>query len=146
MADPTLAISSESVCFIIVRAREFDAQDVATEPDTGSNASDDGVTAVLEAHSDDPTYSEVRAFIAALSDEQQVDLVALMWLGRGDATLDDWNDLRAEAEQQHNNRTARYLLGEPLLSDYLEEGLSQFGFTCAEFEINRLSSLPPAAV
>ncbi len=146
MAGPTLAVSSESVCFIIVKAREFDAQDVVTEPDPGSNASDDGMTAVLEAHDDALTYAELRAFIAALSEEQQVDLVALMWLGRGDATLEDWEDLRAEAQQQHTGRTARYLLGEPLLSDYLEEGLSQFEFTCAEFEINRLASLPPAAV
>ena len=41
MADPTLTISSESVCFIIVKAREFDVQDVVTDPDSGSNATDD---------------------------------------------------------------------------------------------------------
>ena len=61
-----------------------------------------------------------------------------MWLGRGDGTLEDWSDLRDEAQEQHNNRTAAYLLGEPLLSDFLEEGLSQFGLSCAEFEIDRL--------
>ena len=137
MADPALTIASESVCFIIVKAREFDVQDVVTDRDSGSNASDDGMASVLEAHADDLTLTEVRAFIAALSDDEQTDLVALMWLGRGDGTLDDWGDLRDEA-QQHNNRTASYLLGEPLLSDYLEEGLSQFGLSCAEFEIERL--------
>jgi hypothetical protein len=96
------------------------------------------MASVLEAHADDLTLTEVRAFIAALSDDEQTDLVALMWLGRGDGTLDDWGDLLDEAQQQHNNRTASYLLGEPLLSDYLEEGLSQFGLSCAEFEIERL--------
>jgi hypothetical protein len=138
MADPTLIISSESVCFIIVKAREFDVQDVVTDRDSGSNASDDGMASVLEAHADDLTLTEVRAFIAALSDDEQIDLVALMWLGRGDGTVEDWVDLRDEAQQRHNNRTASYLLGEPLLSDYLEEGLSQFGLSCAEFEIDRL--------
>jgi Protein of unknown function (DUF3775) len=138
MADPTLIISSESVCFIIVKAREFDVQDVVTDRDSGSNASDDGMASVLEAHADDLTLTEVRAFIAALSDDEQIDLVALMWLGRGDGTVEDWVDLRDEAQQHHNNRTASYLLGEPLLSDYLEEGLSQFGLSCAEFEIERL--------
>jgi hypothetical protein len=138
MADPTLTISSESVCFIIVKAREFDAQDVVTDPDSGSNASDDGAASVLEAHSDDLTQKELVAFINALSDEEQADLVALLWLGRGDGTLEDWDDLRDEAQRQHNNRTAAYLLGEPLLSDHLEEGLSQFGFTCEDFEIGRL--------
>ena len=138
MADPTLTVSSESVCFIIVKAREFDAQDVVTDPDPGSNAADDGMASVLEAHSDDLTQKELVAFINALSDEEQADLVALLWLGRGDGTLDDWDDLRDEAQRQHNNRTAAYLLGEPLLSDHLEEGLSQFGFSCEDFEIDRL--------
>ena len=138
MADPTLNISSENVCFIIVKAREFDVQDVMTDPDSGSNATDDEMASVLEAYSDDPTLQELRAFINALSEEEQTDLVALMWLGRGDGTLEDWIDLRGEAERQHNNRTAAYLLGEPLLVDHLEEALSQFGFSCAEFEIDRL--------
>ena len=138
MADPTLTISSDSVCFIIVKAREFDAQDVMTDPDSGSNAADDGAASVLEAHSDDLTQKELVAFINALSEEEQADLVALLWLGRGDGTMEDWGDLRDEAQRQHNNRTATYLLGEPLLSDHLEEGLAQFGFTCEDFEIGRL--------
>ncbi len=86
----------------------------------------------------DPTRAELVAFINALSDEEQIDLVALMRLGRGDGTLEDWTDLRDEAERQHNERTAAYLLGEPLLGDHLEEGLSQFGLSCEEFEIDRL--------
>ena len=138
MADPTLTVSSESVCFIIIKAREFDAQDVVTDPDSGSNAADDKMASVLEAHSDDLTQKEIVAFINALSDEEQADLVALLWLGRGDGTMEDWDDLRDEAQRQHNNRTAAYLLGEPLLSDHLEEGLSQFGFSCEDFEIDRL--------
>lgn len=138
MAGPTLTVSSESVCFIIAKAREFDAQDVLTDPDSGSNATDDGVASVLEAHSDDFTVKELQAFIAALNEEEQTDLVALMWLGRGDGVLEDWRDLRDEARQQHDNRTAAYLLGEPLLSDFLEEGLSQFRLSCAEFDIERL--------
>ena len=123
MADPTLAISSDSVCFIIVKAREFDSQAVSADD-----------------------VDEMRAFIAALTEEQQVDLVALMWLGRGDGTLEEWPDLRDEAREQHDDRTASYLLDEPLLSDHLEEGLSQFGSMRAEFEINRLQSLPPIVV
>ena len=138
MADPTLTVSSESVCFIIIKAHEFDAQDVVTDPDSGSNATDDNQASVLEAHSDDLTQKELVAFINALSEEEQAELVALLWLGRGDGTLEDWDDLRDEAQRQHNNRTAAYLLGEPLLSDHLEEGLSQFGLTCEDFEIGRL--------
>ena len=138
MADPTLTISAESVCFIIVKARQYDVQDAATDEAAGSNATDDGMVGVLEEQPDDPTRRELVSFIRTLGRDEQIDLVALMRLGRGDATLEDWDDLRLEAGQQHNDRTDSYLLGEPLLADFLEEGLSQFGFSCEEFEIGRL--------
>src|SRR5690242_5253824 len=94
---PTLSISPDKVCFIIVKAREFDVKDVVTDPDPGSNPTDDDMRAVLEDHRDDPTLQELTSFINALSEDEQVDLVALTWLGRGDAELSDWDQLRAEA-------------------------------------------------
>ena len=86
MADttPTLSISTEKVCFIVVKAREFDVKDVLTDPDDGSNATDDGMVEVLEDHPDDPVVQELTSFIAAMSEDEQVDLVTLAWLGRGD--------------------------------------------------------------
>ncbi len=87
---------------------------------------------VLEDHKDDPVVQELAAVIFAMSEDEQVDLVALTWLGRGDGTLADWSELRAEAARAHNRRTAHYLLGIPLLSDYLEEAISQFGISCDE--------------
>src|ERR1041385_5681011 len=47
---PDLSISPEKVCYIIVKAREFDAKDVVTDPDDGSNPTDDAMIAVLEDH------------------------------------------------------------------------------------------------
>jgi hypothetical protein len=129
---PTLAISPEKVSYIITKAREFDVKDVVTDPDSGSNASDDAMLSVLEDHADDPVVSELRAAIFALNVDEQVDLVALAWLGRGDGGIDEWDDLRAEAADAHNARTASYLLGMPLLSDYLEEGLSELGISYEE--------------
>ena len=52
--------------------------------------------------------------------------------------MENWEALRDQAYREHIHRTAAYLMGEPLIGDYLEEGLSQFGFSCAEFEIGRL--------
>ena len=138
---PALAISPEKVCFVIIKAREFDVKDVVTEPDTGSNPSDDKMIAVLENHGDDPVVQELTSFISDLSEDEQIDLVALAWLGRDDNTIEDWAALREEAARAHSTRTthtANYLLGTPLVSDYLEEGLSLFGQSCEDFEINRL--------
>jgi hypothetical protein len=137
-AAPTLAISTDKVCFIALKAREFDVKDVLTDPDDGSNASDDGMVSVLEDNPDDPVVQELVAFINSLVIDEQVDLVTLAWIGRGDGTIEDWNELRAEAARVHNNRTARYLMGLPLLSDYLQEGLSQFGRSCSDFEKDHL--------
>ena len=129
---PELSISPEKVCFIIAKAREFDAKDVVTDPDDASNPTDDAMISVLEDHRDDPVVQEIAAAIFAMSEDEQVDLVTLAWLGRGDGTVDDWDELRAEAARAHNKRTAAYLLGMPLLSDYLGEALSQFGLSCDE--------------
>ena len=127
---PPLALSPDKVCFLIVKAREFDAKDVVTDPDEGSNPSDDNMIAVLENHGDDPVEEELTSFISDLSEDEQIDLVTLAWLGRDDNTFEDWPSLREEAARAHSTRasqTAVYLLGIPLLGDYLEEGLSLFG-------------------
>jgi hypothetical protein len=135
---PNLSISPEKVCFVVVKAREFDAKDVVTDVDEGSNPSDDAQISVLEDHRDDPVVAEIRGFISALNEDEQVDLVALAWLGRGDGEIEDWDALRAEAQRQHNNRTASYLLGMPQLSDHLEDGLSEFGLGCEDYEADHL--------
>jgi len=136
--DIELSVSPETVCFIIVKAREFDVKDEVTEPDPGSNPTDDGDLAVLEDHGDDPAALEIRAMVNALSVDDQIDLVALTWLGRGDYDVKEWAAARRDAAAEHTNKTAAYLLGQPLLGDYLEEGLSMVGRSCEEFEINRL--------
>ncbi len=136
--DAIMTISPEKVCFIIVKAREFDAKDEVTEVDPGSNPSDDKDIAVLENHRDDPVLEELTSLINSLSEDEQIDLVALAWLGRDDYSASDWSAVREEAARAHNQRTAAYLLGTPLIGDYLEEGLSMLGYSCQDFEIERL--------
>ena len=129
---PDLSIPADKLCFIIAKAREFDAKDVVTDPDDASNPTDDAMVAVLEDHRDDPVVQELVAVISTMSEDEQIDLVTLTWLGRGDGSIEDWSELRAEAARAHNRRTAAYLLGIPLLADYLEEAASQFGISCDE--------------
>ena len=127
---PDLSISDDKLCFIIAKAREFDVKDVVTDPGDSSNPADDSNLAVLEDHKDDPVMQELTAVIQSMSVDEQVDLVALTWLGRGDGNLEDWDELRAEAARAHNRRTAAYLLGIPLLADYLGEAIGLFGISC----------------
>jgi hypothetical protein len=133
-----LEISPEKVCWIVVKAREFDAKVEVVEPDPGSNPSDEDMREVLEDYADDPTYQELVEFIGGLNEDEQVELVALAWLGRGDYGVDEWNDLLAEARRARTGHTAEYLLGMPLLADYIEEGLAAMDLSCEEFKMGRL--------
>lgn len=133
-----LEVSPEKVFFLIVKAREFDVKDAVTDPDPGSNPSDDNMASVLEDHVDDPAMQEIAACINSMTVDEQIDLVALVWVGRGDYTADEWAAAREEAAAAHNARTARYLLGIPQLGDFLEEGLSELGYSVEDYEIGRL--------
>lgn len=113
--------------FIVVKAHVFDVQDVVTDPDSGSDATDDGMASILEGHASNPTYRELMAFIEALDEDEQDDSVP-----------DDWDSLRGEAARQHNDRTAAYLPGISLLADHLEEGLSLLGHSREDFEKGHL--------
>ncbi len=130
---PELTISPEKVTFVIEKAREFDVKEGASDPDSGSNAADDDMIDVLDDNGNDPVVRELSSFIRALNEDEQIDLVALMWLGRGDGTIDEWDDLRSravEARGEYRNprsETVRYLLGEPMLGDFLADGLDEFG-------------------
>src|SRR5882757_8503285 len=124
---PELAISAEKVVFLIEKTREFDVKEGVSDPDSGSNSADDNMIDVLEDNGGDPVMREISGFINAMTEDEQIDLVALMRLGRGDGTIEEWDDLRREAADGYNGRTANDLLGEPLISDYLAEGLDAFG-------------------
>src|SRR5262249_54932740 len=92
-----LTVSPEKVFFIIVKAREFDAKDEVTDPGDASNPSDDGEAEVLEDHGDDPVLQEITSFINALTVDEQIDLIALAWLGRDDYAAADWPSGRGGA-------------------------------------------------
>lgn len=131
-------ISPEKVCYVIVKAREFDVKVEPVEPDPGSNPADEIMDTVLEDYPDDPVFAELKSFIDDLNVDEQVELVALAWIGRGTYGADEWQEAVREARRGHNERTAEYLLGMPELGDFLEEGLAQMGYSCEEFERGHL--------
>jgi hypothetical protein len=126
---PELAISVDKVGFLIEKTREFDVKEAETDPDSGSNPTDDDMIDVLEDDGCDPVAQEISGFVNAMTEDEQIDLIALMRLGRGDGSIEEWNDLRREAAEVRGRSTSRTLLGEPLVSDYLAEGLDAFGLS-----------------
>ncbi|HLF59401.1 MAG TPA: DUF3775 domain-containing protein [Alphaproteobacteria bacterium] len=125
-----LTISSDKVCFIVVKAREFDAKVPPAGLEEGSNPADDKDVEILEDQPDDTTQQELLDAIEGLNQDELLDLVALTWIGRGDFSAKEWDAARAEARDMRHKHFPSYLLETPLLSDYLEEGLSAMGFSC----------------
>ncbi len=135
-ADAGLAVSSEKAFYIIAKAREFDEKVAPSDADSGSNPSDDRDVDILEDYRNDPTLEELEGALRGLNEDEQLDVIALMWLGRGD--FSSFDEARAEASAMSDKHIPRYLIGTPLLADYLEEGLTQVGVSLEDFEINRM--------
>jgi len=127
---PELSLPVDTICLIIAKARELLGKDVSTDPAASALDDDDIAAAVLEDRPSDPVARELEALIGTLSEEAQIDLVTLMWLGRDEG---DWNELRAIATSEHTDETVLYLAGTPLLADYLMAGLAAFGRDCDAF-------------
>lgn len=129
-----IEIAPEKVAHVIVRAREYDSK-VATWDDSGASAdAENDPAAVLADHAGDPTRRELAAFIDGLNVDEQVHLVALAWVGRGTFGPDEYEEATETARAERVNATSRYLLGIPLLADYLEEGLDKMGISVEDAE------------
>lgn len=127
-----LEIALEKVASIIVRAREYDAKVGSWDrEDAPMDADSDSI---LEDFTSDQTRNELAAFIAGLNEDEQTHLVALMWVGRGSFAPEEFADAVATAQSERVNKTEDYLLGEPLLADYLEEGLEKLGYAVEDAE------------
>jgi hypothetical protein len=124
-----LQIPLELLAYIIEKAREFDAETAPVDDDSGSNPSDDGDVGILEDTDDNPTRQELSGALDALNDDQKVELLALMWLGRGDFDRGEWLDALVQAREIHNAAETEYLIGTPLLADYLEEAVATLGYS-----------------
>jgi hypothetical protein len=129
-----ITTSVEKLAYIIVKAREYDAQVLPEGLEDGSNAADDQQMGILEATPDNPTRAELRAALEDLNEDELVEVLALAWLGRGDYTAEEWPGALAAARAAHDERAVTYLLETPNLGDLLEEGLAAFDISIIDEE------------
>lgn len=124
-----LALPVDTLAFIIGKAREFDVQVEVDDPNPGSNPSDDRQLEVLESYGDNPAELELAQVLTDLNNDQQAELLALLWVGRGDFSRDSWPEALRAARAARNERIVRYFLGTPMLGDLIEEGLAELGLS-----------------
>ena len=127
-----LNVSVYSVCRLIELAREFHAQEAVSIPEEPDSPSGDWAVQMLASHATDDSFREFKSIVDDMEPDQQQEVVALLWLGRGDYSEEEWQEALVLAKDSWNLRTAEYLIGHPLLSDYLEAGLEVFGRSCDE--------------
>ena len=126
-------IALDKVCELILRARAIDVKDGDAETVSGSNPIDDANSLTLADNVDDATEEEVREVIAGLNDDERHDLIALVFIGRGDLEPEEWVEavrLAREREDAMSISAADWLLGIPNLGDLLDEGLDAMGRSC----------------
>jgi hypothetical protein len=135
----SLSIPTGTLAYIIEKARAYHAEVPPVLDDDGSNPIDDeaGDTTILEDTPDNPTAQELKEAIEALNEDQRNEIVALTWLGRGDYVRDEWPEAVETARERHNGDEAQYLMGTPLVGDYLEEGAIQLGYAAEDLEPER---------
>ncbi len=133
-----LQVNPEIVCRLIELAQSYHVKEQTGIPEEGSNAVDDWSQQMLADHKDNTSYDEFASIVNEIDEDQQQEVVALLWVGRGDYTLEEWDNVVQQAKEQWTPDTAQYLIDHPLLADHLREGLEQQGYSCQE-----LNTRPP---
>ena len=131
---PELRISVEKVCALIEAARELAGKVPSTAGDRTTTGDDRKLATIDEregvGEDQDARRQQTVEFIAGLNVDEQTDLLALIWLGRGDYGIEEWDDALTEAESRIAARDPDYMIGDAALPEYLGDGLEAFGLTC----------------
>ena len=129
------ALNQDKVEFIISMARELSESSLAiideelAEENAPNHYSEFSMAARAESSgaedfAGDSVYQELKSFINDMNVEEQSELVALMWVGRGTYGKSEWQNALSQARSASNDHTAEYLMRASLLPDYLAEGLT----------------------
>jgi hypothetical protein len=129
------AIDQATLAYIALKAKAFDALVGSDDPGDASDSADDRFVDALEDEADNPAQRELAAAIRSLDADAKATLVALTWLGRGDYEAAEWSEALAVARERAQGSTVRYLMGVPLLGDYIEEGADKLGISLAVEEV-----------
>jgi hypothetical protein len=125
MRMPALPFDEAQIEELVLRFNAVMAKEGMDIPDPGGNATDDELAETLQETAGDLSRDEITQEIESMDDEQKDALVALFWIGRGDAEPAEWEETKLLARQQHDGLVSRYLLGQPEVGEFLTEGLER---------------------
>ena len=130
---PELGIDTEKVCAFIEAAREVAGFVPSTAGDATTTGDDSRFTTMVEpVDGSDPRRREMVSFVGGLDAEEQVNLLALILLGRGDYSIEEWDDALIAARDAIDDKSADFMIGDPALPAYLMEALEAFDESCPD--------------
>lgn len=138
--EPALTLKPEDAFFILLKAREFGAKEETVDPDAGSNPADDNQVDVLQLQPGDVSERELLGAVARLDEDERLDLLALIWIGRGDFEWSEWAPAREAARMVEPSRAPGYVRGMPMGSDYLQAALSDLGYSLEDYLDGEMSA------
>lgn len=118
-------ISAEKLVDLIDYLRIMDAKEAAADLARGNDSYEDGSSNSLEMNPDDGTQQQIRGVIDGLDIDEQADLIALVWVGRGDFEPAEWMVARRRAAERLPRSVSKFLMGIPDVGDLLEEGMAR---------------------
>lgn len=126
-----LTVSLDTLCRLIVRARELEAQVPAIENDDEDDPTDsDDPMAVLEDEANEAIEDEVRNLLEDLPEDEAAEVLALAWIGRGTYDASEWDEAIEAANEDDNDSVVDQLLDMPMLAGYLDAGMAAFDLNC----------------
>lgn len=121
----------ETICRLIVRARELEAQVPGIQTDEEADPTDsDDEFAVLEDDADETVEEEIFALLDDLGEDQVEEILALAWVGRGTYDPTEWQDALEAARDPDQEEPIDQLLEMPNLAGLLDAGLAAFDLSC----------------
>jgi len=116
-------IAEKTVRELILRARGYDGKEQIDDFERDADTAETDAVETLPTGDHDTGREEIEDWITSLDEEAQAELVALYWIGRGDYEGRDFPEAVGEARDRRTGPTSDYLLGAPLMGDYIELGL-----------------------
>ncbi|WP_166254662.1 DUF3775 domain-containing protein [Marinobacter salicampi] len=127
-----LQTNPETICRLIELAESYHVQEPATDLDSPDDPTEDWAQEMLVDTGDNSGLEEFKTVVEDLEPDQQQEVIALLWLGRGDYVLEEWEEIVKQAQEQWTPETADYLIQHPMLADHLREGLDLHGYSCQD--------------
>lgn len=126
----------DTLCRLIIRAREMEARVPAADPDVDAEDVDDmdgedgEALSVLEEELNTGVEEEIQALLDDMAEDQLAETLTLAWVGRGTYDSSEWDDAYEEASSLDADEAIDELLDMPLLASHIESGLAAFDFSC----------------